>query len=255
MAYTPTVWKNGEFPPIDAEHLNKIEQGIVDAVSVTPQSLSDAQKTQARTNINAAPGGYGLGGVHPSMAYKDTNGDDITATGWYIIIPQIAGFSFGYSLVRQENYDYTYAVQTAYLFDATSGKGKNHVLRRVKEASTWYPWEWVNPPMELGTEYRTTERYLGKPVYVKKVDFGNAPAVSIKEVSCATNVAKMVDFNITVWNGAFGQENTIINDDGTLAARPYSKLSEGTLSIVLAVFTDISTRTVDLVVKYTKTTD
>lgn len=54
MAYTPTVWKNGEFPPIDAEHLNKIEQGIEDAVSVTPQTLSDEQKAQARGNIGAA---------------------------------------------------------------------------------------------------------------------------------------------------------------------------------------------------------
>lgn len=36
--------------------------------------------------------------------------------------------------------------------------------------------EWVNPPMMLGVEYRTTERYLGEPVYVKAVDFGNAVA-------------------------------------------------------------------------------
>ncbi len=36
----------------------------------------------------------------------------------------------------------------------------------------WGPWEWINPPMDLGTEYRTTERYLGKPVYVKLVDCG-----------------------------------------------------------------------------------
>ena len=27
--------------------------------------------------------------------------------------------------------------------------------------------EWENPPMELGVEYRTTERYQGKPVYTK----------------------------------------------------------------------------------------
>ena len=55
MAYTPTVWKNGEFPPIDAEHLNKIEQGIADAVSVTPQTLTNEQKAQARGNIGAGP--------------------------------------------------------------------------------------------------------------------------------------------------------------------------------------------------------
>ena len=29
--------------------------------------------------------------------------------------------------------------------------------------------EWLNPPLVEGTEYRTTERYNGKPVYVKAV--------------------------------------------------------------------------------------
>lgn len=33
-------------------------------------------------------------------------------------------------------------------------------------------WEWVNPPMELGVEYRTTERCTGQPVYYKMVDCG-----------------------------------------------------------------------------------
>lgn len=31
---------------------------------------------------------------------------------------------------------------------------------------------WEHPPMQLGVEYRTTERYLGKPVYTKVVDCG-----------------------------------------------------------------------------------
>lgn len=57
MAYEKTVWVNGQAPALDAEHLNKIEQGIADAVSVTPQTLSEEQKAQARTNINAAKGG------------------------------------------------------------------------------------------------------------------------------------------------------------------------------------------------------
>ena len=44
------------------------------------------------------------------------------------------------------------------------------------KTNAWGPWEWVNPPMQLGVEYRTTERYLGKSVYVKAVDFGNSVA-------------------------------------------------------------------------------
>ena len=54
MAYEKTVWVNGQAPALDADHLNKIEQGIADAVSVTPQTLTDAQKAQARGNIDAA---------------------------------------------------------------------------------------------------------------------------------------------------------------------------------------------------------
>lgn len=41
--------------------------------------------------------------------------------------------------------------------------------------------EWLNPPMELGVEYRTAERWLGKPVYTKLLEVGyaaNAKAVA-----------------------------------------------------------------------------
>ena len=34
------------------------------------------------------------------------------------------------------------------------------------------PFEWEHPPMQIGVEYRTTERYGGSPVYVKAVDCG-----------------------------------------------------------------------------------
>lgn len=32
--------------------------------------------------------------------------------------------------------------------------------------------EWINPPLFAGIEYRTTERYIGRPVYVKTVSVG-----------------------------------------------------------------------------------
>ena len=46
---------------------------------------------------------------------------------------------------------------------------QGYELRRVYNNKSWLPWEWVDPPMKLGVEYRTTERYLGNPVY-KKMD-------------------------------------------------------------------------------------
>lgn len=41
--------------------------------------------------------------------------------------------------------------------------------------------EWLNPPMEMGVEYRTTERVLGNPVYCRAFNLG-ACVVGTKEV-------------------------------------------------------------------------
>ncbi|MBR4291673.1 MAG: tail fiber protein [Oscillospiraceae bacterium] len=38
--------------------------------------------------------------------------------------------------------------------------------------------EWLNPPMLPGVEYRTTERWNGKPVYKKRVQYTNSTAIS-----------------------------------------------------------------------------
>jgi hypothetical protein len=40
-------------------------------------------------------------------------------------------------------------------------------LERYKEGNTWGEWEWVNPPMAVGVEYRTTERYKNVAIYKK----------------------------------------------------------------------------------------
>ena len=36
----------------------------------------------------------------------------------------------------------------------------------------WKDWEYVNPPMQEGGEYRTTERFMGYPVYVRVLNLG-----------------------------------------------------------------------------------
>ena len=43
--------------------------------------------------------------------------------------------------------------------------------------------EWINPPMAVGVEYRTTERYNGKVLYTKLLDLGALPVNSSKSVS------------------------------------------------------------------------
>ena len=213
------------------------------------QPLTDAQKTQARDNIAAAPDGFGLGVINPSVQYNSTNGDNITKTGWYVILPEIVGFDIGYSLVRHENYSYNYSVQTLYLLAGTTGFGRNVALRRVKESDTWYPWEWVNPPMKLGVEYRTTERYLDKPVYTQIIDCGSMPDIgSEKTISITAFNVDVVTF-ISGWCTHYG---TVIEPNIFGIA-----LSANTTNIRIANLSrEVNSNVVMYtLVKYTKNTD
>lgn len=46
----------------------------------------------------------------------------------------------------------------------------------------WTGWEWENPPLQPNTEYKTTMRRRGQPIYVKLVDFGALPASGVSNV-------------------------------------------------------------------------
>lgn len=165
MAYTPTVWKNGEFPPIDAEHLNKIEQGIA----------------------NSAPGGFGWGNT---LDYLQSQDGVTTYADFCGMIDGVANTMPGNTaklIVARgpsETGQYSGAHNMLAILNVgdTSGEveltglapGQNSqggLWRMIKKSGTWGDPEWINPPMELGVEYRTTERYLGKPLYKKLIEF------------------------------------------------------------------------------------
>lgn len=135
-----------------------------DAVLYTAQNLTDEQKAQARGNINAAPGGFGLG----ELIGRTANGfSDITGYGFFRI-PTESGFAPDTST----NWGGVYI--GASLSYGTLLYARNNALMAVRSVSGGKvgPIEWVNPPMAVGVEYRTTERYLERPVYAKLVDCG-----------------------------------------------------------------------------------
>lgn len=115
---------------------------------------------------NKAPAGYGLGGNAAAPTTNDA--DSCTLTGWYAI-SSMSNCPFTYGLLRVEKWYDGCIFQTAY--EMSSGV----VVKRRYQNSEWKPWEYVNPPMALGVEYRTTERYFGVPVYIKLVDCGLLP--------------------------------------------------------------------------------
>lgn len=254
MAYTPTVWKNGEFPPIDAEHLNKIEQGIADAVSVTPQTLSDEQKSQARGNINAAPGGFGLGGAAKVLTPAD-NLNDVWQAGWYAWdaapqnAPTVGGSLIPYCSMTVLNKGGAYNThQIIYTFEG-------YEIHRYYDGAkqTWSEWAWVNPPMIAGVEYRTTKYYLGNPVYVKTVDCGlpqtNTTWATPHGISGVKNfISATAQSGVYIANGIFKGSEGLGGDSMTIATDPTN------IHISTYGYWSTSEHAIALL-KYTKTTD
>ena len=239
MAYTPTVWKNGEFPPIDAEHLNKIEQGIADAVSITPQTLTDEQKAQARGNIDAAPGGFGLGTRTVVSVSDGRDANDLSGCGFFCVDQNTPTSDWWYGY--QIEYDVGYKYQRF-------GRTDNfEIVERKQINNVWGDWEYLNPPMNIGVEYRTTERYLGKPVYVKLVDCGKFPPPG-NSVLVAHGISNCYPVSITarMSNGntvPFVSKYTIGADGVNIFLESKSGVSDQSANTTVALM------------RYTKTTD
>ena len=278
MAYTKTTWVNNQAPAINADNLNKIEDGIYNSVRYADaQTLADAQKKQARANIAAAPDGFGLGANGYPNPYTVVTGATINTLNesglfWYRdidtpIYPDGGNSGVAGALLNiAGNRENTLASrQIFYPHLPYGGVAFGISCMRVQTAEgEWQPWEWVNPPMQLGVEYRTTERYLGKPVYVKLINLGNLPnntEVSVQDTSIG-GIAHIVDFR-----GEF------INQSGTPFLIPYGPnyadsgkytvdvtvVSGNTTStgIEIRVYTtaDLSAFSATTLVKYTKFAD
>lgn len=130
--------------------------------------------------IGAAPSGYGLGTIAPA-----TDWNEAKTTGFYKGATNSPNGQWWEGMVIA--YSEVYCVQT--VWRAT----ENLHCERVIANGTAGAWEWVNPPMILDTEYRTTERWQGKAVYTKLVDFGALPNSTLKQIqhgAVATNIIR-----------------------------------------------------------------
>lgn len=131
-----------------------------------------------RGGENLAPGGFGLGTSNPRHI-DDAN--NALESGWYYLDastlngPESAEYSNVMLVLTRNSNPQTVQVS----FNVTDLAFE---LRRVCTNGVWSPWEWVNPPMQLGVEYRTTERYSNKPVFVMAVDGGVFPDSSSKTI-------------------------------------------------------------------------
>ena len=131
-----------------------------------------------------APSGYGLGKSTNQMQRISTpeQADQLLKAGWYeyynVDVPCCeTGTKYGAILVVPTMWS------TTQFFFCRAYYGS--YLKRILNDSThtWEPWEWVNPPLISNVEYRTTQRFNGRPVYKKLVMCGLFPSYSFKYVN------------------------------------------------------------------------
>lgn len=227
------------------------------------QTLTAAQQTQARGNINAAPGGYGYGEYLWFKKWDDNDGSQfesyldslIDGTNKIIRLTELADYpsnilsgNAGWADVSIDS-DGDILVEWCGPTDVVAGTviGIQKAYKKRLIDGTWLPWEYANPPMQLGVEYRTTERYLDKPVYAKLVNFGALPNATQKVVKHnIPNVSSVISVygsaqDQAIGVGAFGMQVTGINADNT--------------NVAIWTSADLSNYSAYVAMKYTKITD
>ena len=192
-----------------------------------------------------APAGYGLG----TDAVIVDNWDNAVANGFYT--SNKGGPTSGWFYGFVHSYDSTgkWVIQKVWQNDGGGG-GFCSAERRCA-GGTWGEWEWVQPPMVLGVEYRTTERHNGAVVYAVRLTVGELLNKGTTTTSLPSTPTEIVELYGTAKSDAYTETVTfpILTSAGAVGAR-LSK--EATRSITVRTFADYSGYIATATVKYTK---
>ena len=149
-----------------------------------PSQLTDAVNL-GYANAHYAPADYGIG----TSCQEIDSWDNTIVNGFY---KSKAGAPddeewWGHSVAFIEG-----GSQVQNVFK-NGAYGMVHCVRNGSPGA-WGEWEWVNPEMEMDKEYRTTERWNGKPVYTKLADLGPTEASGYKYLPIANinNLVRLV---------------------------------------------------------------
>lgn len=146
--------------------------------------------------------------------------------GGFIVFATVFKLSYEVTLVRGHTFD------------------GNFVAKR-KDYGTWSPWLWENPQMYANKEYATTERYNGKIVYVKRIDFGSLPMNNdVSVYHGIDNVEAIVDIQ------GIAHLQDVSNHASSLSS--FADITANQSMVTIATTTDASNMTASVTIKYTK---
>lgn len=197
-----------------------------------------------RGGENLAPGGFGLG----TAAATVTDLNQTVLSGWYSCAGSSNGPSsnfYGWLLVSSRT-----GAGGMIRQDAWNALAQPDHFARYAVDGVWTPWEYVNPPMQLGVEYRTVERYDGKPIHIKAVSLGLLENNTSKSVEHGIS-----DFESCVECSGFSGPINLVGSGGVDSIyATTSRVGIDTNGSFSSAATSSKLNTV-AIIKYTKTTD
>lgn len=164
------------------------------------------------SDVGAAPAGYGFGEqVYYTNILNMTSLDQLFTSCYFAIsesqVVTVNNISFASAYGR------CLAFMDGRVYQELMMLGNTTKLVRYCFNGTWSEWECENPPMDVGVEYRTTERYDGKPVYRKLIKYTNTTTMG--------NISGSVDYNIPHGISGFSELVELNARYGTRTMIPY----------------------------------
>jgi hypothetical protein len=186
------------------ENAYEVQVGVIDTVGETGGTTVSIPTEKVYWHRAGSIRSFGLGEyVEEENTFSVAEDIGSTFKGGInaIEIPEYTDFN---TLTKPNRYyaRYTYvpgytncpiSVQTTFALEVIAMGKDGQVMQRITRCSAdatvyqrqyysnaWHEWECVNPPMVVGEEYRTTERYMGKPVYTKLIYCETLPNTTYK---------------------------------------------------------------------------
>lgn len=115
-------------------------------------------------------------------------------------------------------------------------------FRMLKINDVWQPLEWFYPRLNSNIEYRTVERIFGEPVYEQTVGFGALPNATSKTLTHGiADISRILRVDI-------------IQSNGTNYYNGQVQYTANNTNIVITTTANLSSASVYVRLKYTKTT-